>query len=248
VLDDQGNVATGEFTVTVHGPLTTVSLSSSTNPSVLGQQVTYTATVSPDPGGGTVAFFDNRTQTWPAGCSAVPLSGGSATCSTTPDVTGAHDIQALYGEQAISGDIASPILTQVVGPLPTTSVLIPSDGATVSGTKALLDAAASSPVGITSVKYEVSGGSLSDQFIVWGTPTLYGYLAQWNTTSVPNGTYTLVTVAFDVDGTSTTSAPITITVNNVPATAVLIPSGGANLSVPKHSSTRQRRARWASLR
>ena len=225
VLDDHGNAASGSFTVTVNGPPTTVSLSSSTNPSVLGEQVTFTATVSPDPGGGAVTFFDNRTQTSLAGCSAVPLSGGSATCSTTFNVTGTHDIQAFYGEGT------SPILTQVVGPLPTTSVLIPSDGATISGAKALLDAAASSAVGITSVSYNLTGGTLSNQHIAWGTPTLYGYLAQWDTTSVPNGTYTLQTVATDVDGASTTSAPITITVSNPrPATAVLIPSNGATLS------------------
>jgi Bacterial Ig-like domain (group 3)/Bacterial Ig domain/Pentapeptide repeats (8 copies) len=228
VLDDHGNAASGGFTVTVNGPATTVSLSSSTNPSVLGQQVTFTATVSPDPGEGAVTFFDNRTQTSLAGCSAVPLSGGSATCSTTFNVTGAHDIQAFYGEGT------SPILTQVVGPLPTTSVLIPSDGATISGAKALLDAAASSPVGITSVNYELTGGTLSNHHIAWGTPTLYGYLAQWDTTSVPNGTYTLQTVARDVDGASTTSAPITITVSNpLPLTAVLIPAGGATVSGTK---------------
>jgi Bacterial Ig-like domain (group 3)/Bacterial Ig domain/Pentapeptide repeats (8 copies) len=228
VLDDHGNFATGQFTVTVNGPPTTVSLTSSTNPSMLGQQVTFTATVSPDPGGGAVELFDNRTQTSLAGCSAVPLSGGSATCSTTFNITGAHDIQAFYGEWT------SPILTQVVGPLPTTSVLIPSGGATVSGAKALLDAAASSPVGITSVNYELTGGTLSNQHIAWGTPTLYGYLAQWNTTSVPNGIYTLQSVATDVDGTSTTGAPITITVSNPPpVTAVLIPSGGATLSGAK---------------
>ncbi len=224
VLDDHGNAASGGFTVTVNGPPTTVSLSSSTNPSVLGQQVTFTATVSPDPGGGAVTFFDNRTQASLAGCSAVPLSGGSATCSTTFNVTGAHDIQAFYGEGT------SPILTQVVGPLPTTSVLIPSDGATISGAKALLDAAASSAVGITSVSYNLTGGTLSNQHIAWGTPTLYGYLAQWDTTSVPNGTYTLQSVARDVDGASTTSAPITITVSNPPPlTAVLIPAGGATV-------------------
>ena len=98
VLDDHGNAASGgAFTVTVNGPPTTVSLSSSTNPSVLGQQVTFTATVSPDPGGGAVTFFDNRTQASLAGCSAVPLSGGSATCSVISDITGAHDIQAFYG-------------------------------------------------------------------------------------------------------------------------------------------------------
>jgi hypothetical protein len=44
--------------------------------------------------------------------------------------------------------------------------------------------------------------------------TLYGWIAEWNTTSVPNGTYTLNSVATEVGGTTVTSPPITITVSN----------------------------------
>jgi hypothetical protein len=117
-----------------------------------------------------------------------------------------------------------------VVPPPTTSVLLPSNGATVVG-GSWLDAAASSPVGIASVSYEVSGGSISDQVISSGYPTLYGYIGGWDATDVPNGSYTLQSVATDVDGVSTTSAPITVTVNNPPpSTTVLIPSAGATLS------------------
>jgi hypothetical protein len=110
-------------------------------------------------------------------------------------------------------------------------VLIPSGGATVSGAKSLLDASASSAVGIASVSYEVSGGTLSDQVVATGVPTIFGWLAQWDTTSVPNGTYTLQTVGTDTAGLVTTSAPVSVTVDNAPpTTSVLIPSGGATQS------------------
>src|ERR1035437_2665102 len=48
------------------------ALTSSPNPSTVGQAVTYTATVSPTPDGGTVAFTDNNTTL--SGCAAVAVN------------------------------------------------------------------------------------------------------------------------------------------------------------------------------
>jgi len=98
-----------------------------------------------------------------------------------------------------------------VSATPSTSVIIPSNNATVSGTQ-LLDATASA--GVTSVQYEVTGGSLDDAVVATATATYYGWLAAWNTASVPDGTYTLQSVASYGGGVSGTSPPITVTVNN----------------------------------
>ena len=76
----------------------------------------------------------------------------------------------------------------------------------------------------------MSGGALSNQVIATATPTIYGWLAQWNTTTVPNGTYTLQSVATDADNNTDTSTAITVTVDNPPTTSVLSPSKGATLS------------------
>ena len=79
--------------------------------------------------------------------------------------------------------------------------------------------------------FELSGGSLNDQVVATGTSTIYGWLAQWNSTTVPNGTYSLVSVATDKDKDTDTSTPVSITVNNpLPTTSILIPSTGATLS------------------
>ena len=110
-----------------------------------------------------------------------------------------------------------------------TSVVLPSNGATVSGKQAL-DAIASPAT--NEVQYELTGGSLNGKVIATATPTYFGWLAVWNTTTVPNGTYTLQSVAsyFVFNGGTTMSPGITITVNNPPATSVLVPSNGTTLS------------------
>jgi hypothetical protein len=125
--------------------------------------------------------------------------------------------------------LSAPISITVDNPPPTSTVLIPTAGASVSGSSSLLDASASRNA--TSVAYEISGGSLINQIVAKGTPTYYGWLAQWNTTTVPNGTYSLVSVATAPNGDSTTSTPLSISVANAPpTTAVLVPSNGTSQS------------------
>ena len=92
-------------------------------------------------------------------------------------------------------------------------MLIPSNTATQSGTSALLDASASANG--TFVKFDLSGNGLpDDDVIAVGFPTIYGWFTESDTTSVPNGTYTLTSLAFYASGTGRTSPPISITVDN----------------------------------
>ncbi len=233
VLDDQGDVATGTFLVQVTATTITTSTTLGGSNSIVGQQVLYLAMVTPIPTGGTVGFIDNGSPI--TGCSTVPLSisstGDLATCSTVYSTTGTHNIVAIYSGSGAILRSTSPTITVTVFPPTSTSVLLPANGATVTG-GTWLDAAASSGAGILSVSFEVSGGpnSISDQVISSGYPTIYGYIGGWNSASVPNGTYTIQSVATDGNLNRTTSAPITVTVNNPTTTAVVIPSDGATLS------------------
>ena len=157
--------------------------------------------------------------------------GWLAKWNTTSVPNGTYTLQSVATDADGNNDTSTPITVTVNNQPPVTAVLIPSNGATVSGATALLDASASSAVGIASITFEVSGGTLSDQVIGTATPTIYGYLAQWNTTTVPNGTYSLQSVATDTVAETTTSSPITVTVDNpAPTTTVLIPSNGATQS------------------
>jgi hypothetical protein len=133
-------------------------------------------------------------------------------------------IRAVFANS--NGPVPTSPATITVTP-PTTTVVLPSSGATLSGTS-VLDAAASP--GVTNVQYELSGGGLIESVIATATPTIYGWLAAWNTTTVPNGSYTLQSVATS-GGMSGTSPGIGVTVNNPsPATTVVLPSNGATLS------------------
>jgi hypothetical protein len=93
---------------------TTVSLSSSANPSVLGQSVNITAAVAAkDPGsgtpGGTVTFKDG-TATLGTGT----LSGGTATVTTSGLTVGAHSITASYSGDGNFNSSAGSGLSQQV--------------------------------------------------------------------------------------------------------------------------------------
>jgi streptogramin lyase len=118
-------------------------------------------------------------------------------------------------------------ITTGSNPPPSTSVLIPSNGATLSGST-YLDASASNA---TSVEFRLFGGiyGYNAPVICTATPTIYGWLCNWNTTTVPNGTYLLASEAFNSAGTAFSSG-VSVTVSNPPTTSVVVPSNGATLS------------------
>jgi hypothetical protein len=112
--DPTANYASASGTVTdaIAPAGTSVSLTSSTNPSVVGQDVTFTATVhntstSPVPTG-TVTFTDTTTNTVLA--SNVALDGyGKAAVSTSALAVGSHTITAVYANA--DGNFSSPAST-----------------------------------------------------------------------------------------------------------------------------------------
>jgi hypothetical protein len=88
---------------------TTTSLTSSVNPSLLGQSVTLTATVAPASATGTVTFKDGA-----ATLGTGTLAGGTASLSTSALTLGAHTLTAAYGGDATFSASTSAPLTQTV--------------------------------------------------------------------------------------------------------------------------------------
>src|SRR5207245_2215702 len=122
----------GALTQTVNKANTTTALTSSVNPSVFGQSVTFTATVTANsPGAGT----PTGTVTFKAGATTVgtgPLSGGVATFSSSTLAVGGHSITADYNGDS-SFNISSGALTQTVNKANTTTALTSSVNPSVFG-------------------------------------------------------------------------------------------------------------------
>ena len=69
-------------------------------------------------------------------------------------------------------------------------------------------------IGVSKVEFRVTGGMLHN--VVIGTATLnpYGWALVWDSTKVPNGTYTVRSVAYGAGGERSTSSGVTIRVAN----------------------------------
>ncbi len=89
------------------------TVASSVNPSALGQSVTLTATIAPPTATGSITFKDGTTTL----CNAVPIVSGTATCTTSFTLAGAHPITAVFnGTGTYAGASAtSAVLAHTVG-------------------------------------------------------------------------------------------------------------------------------------
>jgi hypothetical protein len=97
---------------------------------------------------------------------------------------------------------------------PSVSVTAPTNGATVSGT-VTVTASASDNVGVAGVQFLLDGVNLGAE------DTASPYSVSWDTAAASNGTHTLTARARDAAGNATTSAAVTVTVNNTAATGLV---------------------------
>ncbi|WP_413809999.1 Ig-like domain-containing protein [Streptomyces sp. OE57] len=118
------STGTDTHTVTPGPAATTTTLTSSVNPSVFGQPVTFTATVTPNAPAtgvptGSVTFVISGSG---GGSFTQPLSGGTATFTTSGLGAGSHTVTANYGGDT-NFAASSATLTQVVNPAQTITSL-----------------------------------------------------------------------------------------------------------------------------
>ena len=165
--DTNNNPATSApTTVTVSKPVPTVTVTSSLNPSVYGQAVTFTAVV---PGGatGTITFLDGSSI---LGTGAL-TSGQTALTTSTLNV-GSHTITVSYGGDSNNGSATSAPLTQVVNkatpviPPPVVNPGSPAPNTPVTITETV-------PPGVTgTVTFSDNGNPIGTAPINGGTATI----------------------------------------------------------------------------
>ena len=148
---------------------TTTALTSSLNPSAFGQQVTFSATVSPPSGAtGTVTFMDGAVA---LGTSALNASG-VATFSTSTLAAGAHSITAQYSGDAGHAGSTSSALSQTVNKATTTITVASNDNPAKTGQPVTFTATVSPSTATGTVQFFDGSTSLGSVVVSSGQASL----------------------------------------------------------------------------
>lgn len=139
------------------------------------------------------------------------LFEGAGTYSFTP-TQGAHFYYVLVTEADGDRLWSAPIWVNQ-GSAPPADTTPPTVSAAESGTSGsiTLSATASDNVGVTNVEFHVDG-------VLKGSDNSSPYSIPLDSTTLTNATHTLTAKAYDAAGLSTTSAPVSFTINNAPST------------------------------
>jgi hypothetical protein len=129
--------------------------------------------------------------------------------NTTTASNGSHTITAVARDAAGNTTTSAPVTVTVANDTtaPTVAITSPASGATVSGTISV-NADAADNIGVAGVRFFV--GILE----IGVEDTTVPYEVSWNTTTLSDGTYTLIAVARDAAGNKASSTGITVTVSN----------------------------------
>jgi hypothetical protein len=203
------------ITQTVNAVATATALTSSLDPSVFGQSVTFTATVNPSSGPtGTVQFLDGTSS-----LGIVALTGGTASLTTATLAVGTHFITAIYSGDGNFGGSTSASLTQTVsaGTVGTTTTLTSSLNPSTYGQQVTFTAAVSPSSGATGTVTFKDGGSAI------GTSALDASgVATLSISSLAVGTHAITALySGDSSHNGSTSSALSQTVNNAGTTTTL---------------------------
>jgi hypothetical protein len=197
-------------TVSKINVITTVS--SNVNPSIIGQPIVLTATVSVASATGTVAFQDG-----PMTLGSSPLIAGKATFATSNLAVGGHSITAAYsGDSNDNGNVSAP-LAQSVNTVSKANVIttVTSNPNPSTAGQSISLTASISPVSATGAITFMDGSA------VLGTSVLNGGRAAFATSTLAAGSHSITAqYSGDVNNNTGTSSilvqTVTAAVSTVP--------------------------------
>ncbi len=171
------------------GTKTTTNLSSSLNPSVYGEAVTFTAVVNSAMGAppdGDNVTFEQGTKI----LGTAPLSGGSANLTISTFTAATDNIKAVYSGDSTFAASTSNTVKQLVSPATTTTILVSSQNPSGTGQSVTFTAVVAPEfAGTATGTVGIYNGSTK-----LGSVMLSGGVANYATTKLPVGTNSITAV------------------------------------------------------
>jgi large repetitive protein len=213
-----GTSTSSTYAETVKQPTTTVVISSE-NPSVFGDSVNFTATITPAADGGTaptgtVIFYDGSTV-----LGSQTMTGNTATITISSVAVGAHSIKASYGGDAQNAASISTVMTQTVNPTASLAVVISNNNPSI----------ATKPVTFTVTVTGSAGSPTGNVTIKDGTTILGSVLSlagagitSYTTSALAVGTHAITAnYAGDANNAATISTALSQVVNQATTSTVV---------------------------
>ncbi len=216
---DASNLAStsAALTETVHQLVTTTTLTSSANPSMVGQSITLTANISSSGATGTVTFLDGT-----ATVGTGTLSSGVATLTISALTVGSHSLTASYGGDPNNTASASSAFSQTIRQIVTTTTLSSSLNPAQFGQSVTLTANVS-PSGATGTV------TFFDGSVALGQSALSGGAATFSTSALSVGPHSL-TAGYNGDTNNALSTSTTVPQSIQQATTTTTLTSSANPS------------------
>lgn len=139
----------------------------------------------------------------------------SITWDSTSVTYGAHTITAVARDAGGNSFTSSGVSVTVDNIAPTVSVTAPTNASYVIGSSVAVTSTAADNDGVLGVQFMLDGSTLNPE------DTATSYSITWNSTSATNGSHALTAVARDAAGNVTTSAAVTVIVDNASPTITL---------------------------
>lgn len=212
--DPSGNMTTSStITVTVSNADTTPPVVSITAPAnaatVSGSAVSITATATDNSGTVSGVQFKHGTTNIGVEDTSSPFA---VSWDTTGLANGSYALTAVARDPTGNTTTSSTITVTVSNGGDTTppvvTIVLPLEGATVSGTIVTVSATASDNVGVAGVQFKLDGVNLGSEQCCASNDIV------WNTTTTSDGAHVLTALARDAANNTTLSTAVNVTVNN----------------------------------